>query len=488
MSDKSSADIFCATCQKNQHLFVTSLAQYTSSDPSNDSDFGLDKEYYRFRRGLEKRYPQVCESCAKNVERKIRNAEYTAKTDHLRKMTEKGRQVRTIYAQRTWLDYIDALGRWLWRVGLGSQVFWHLLGSLELLAQSPDGMSNPDGDGWLKHGASAVVEQVRDPLGNGVLLQASLATSLASAWWNPKFVQVSRGFTRQLSGLGHWYFFQALICGMRFVLPLSDVSSQNRSAQLCIHLALASLTIFFSILAPRCIRTDMTPIFGQHKPPLAPTSQPTWVEHEGREASQSFAETLGAALEETPRSALPPDVDMSAIRESSPFAASPSRRGLVDEFQDEDAMEWTPTNAQALPRALRESPRGNQPAFGAAPTQEGSRPFYFKVPEAPSCPAKKARLPAHQPVIWGSSGGNEWTQNKGVEATSRASPMVSTAEQQYTQTKTNRTNVDFANPRWHAPRQGDAEDGELADLLVKGFSLEPGKKGAGTSTRSWLGF
>lgn len=67
--------------------------------------------------------------------------------------------------------------------------------------------------------------------------------SILSAWWNPKFVQVSRGFTRHLLGFTQWYSFQGLIVFFRFlfrrVLEMDGGRAQSRGAQLSAHMVMA---------------------------------------------------------------------------------------------------------------------------------------------------------------------------------------------------------------------------------------------------------
>ncbi|KAG8675787.1 hypothetical protein FPOAC1_001780 [Fusarium poae] len=50
--------IFCTTCLKNQRLFTSSLAQYLPDDPNHPEYAELERNYYRYRKGLEERYPQ----------------------------------------------------------------------------------------------------------------------------------------------------------------------------------------------------------------------------------------------------------------------------------------------------------------------------------------------------------------------------------------------------------------------------------------------
>ncbi|CAK7263755.1 hypothetical protein SEPCBS119000_000647 [Sporothrix epigloea] len=114
--------VFCKTCLKNQHLFISSLAQYFPSDPDDPDTAELDRRYFRFRQGLEQRYPQVCADCEPRVLDRIREARYTAKTDHLRRMVDYSRQVRLTRA--TPIDAANWAGQKLWWAGLVLQILW----------------------------------------------------------------------------------------------------------------------------------------------------------------------------------------------------------------------------------------------------------------------------------------------------------------------------------------------------------------------------
>ena len=156
------------------------------------------------------------------------------------------RHVRSVYKRRTPLDWLHSMARAVWWAGLALQLLWHLKLVAGVLGQSDSGMSDPDDASiwssaleWLKRGVSLLPEDDR-------LIRASITTSFASVWWNPKFVQVSRGFTKQLSGFGQWYLFQFLICLSRYFLRGLDLSPHTRTAQLWAHLAVAGMTIFVS--------------------------------------------------------------------------------------------------------------------------------------------------------------------------------------------------------------------------------------------------
>lgn len=238
---------FCATCLKNQHLFTTSLAQYYPDDPSDPEYPTLERNYYRFRKGLEERYPQVCEDCEANVMAAIGRAEYTAKTDHLRRRVDQSRQMRNRVQRTTGLDWANTLGRGMWWGGLVFQILWHLKLASGALQIREEGMYDPDDESLPTLATKVIVWLVVFLPPPDTLIRGAFWASIFSIWWNPKFVQVSRGFTRHLLGFTQWYSFQGLIIFFRFlfqqVLEIHGGRAQSRSAQLSAHSSMAAVMI-----------------------------------------------------------------------------------------------------------------------------------------------------------------------------------------------------------------------------------------------------
>lgn len=233
--------VFCETCLKNQRLFTASLAQYLPDDPDHPDYDELDRNYYRYRRNLEKRYPQVCDDCAAKVQQRIRQAGYTAKTDHLRRMMDRSRGRKTSNKKATPLDLANVVGRWLWRGGLLAQMLWHLVYISQALEHQGNGMYDPDDASWSAKAIMVLHQSVKMLPDPDLLIQAGIAAGVLSAWWNPHFVQVNRGFTRHLVGLSQWYSFQGLIVFFRILFRnvLSIDTGRSWTAQLTAHAATA---------------------------------------------------------------------------------------------------------------------------------------------------------------------------------------------------------------------------------------------------------
>src|SRR4051812_22266979 len=82
---ESESSIFCRTCLTNQSFYVRALADYLP-----DEDDPRYKEFENalptFKKELDLRYPRCCAQCEPRVQAQIQQANYNAKTDHLRRM------------------------------------------------------------------------------------------------------------------------------------------------------------------------------------------------------------------------------------------------------------------------------------------------------------------------------------------------------------------------------------------------------------------
>ncbi|GFP58480.1 integral inner nuclear membrane protein ima1 [Trichoderma asperellum] len=295
--------IFCEKCLKNQRLFTASLAQYLPDDPSHPDYAELERKYYRYRKDLEKRYPQVCSDCAKRVEDRINQAGYTAKTDHLRRMMEKSRG-RRVPKRMTSLDVANAMGRWLWWGGLVIQIAWHLVSVsyvLEAQATSKDGMVDPDDESATK-GMISWLSYLRGFLpAADTLIRCCINTGFLSAWWNPHFVQFNRGFTRHLLGFTQWYCFQGLIIFFRYifrsVLHMQGGQAQSDRAQISAHFAMACIMGLIYSLARKSIKVDTTPLFGVTEKTVSASQMPKPTPRKKIREPKTLAEALTEALE-----------------------------------------------------------------------------------------------------------------------------------------------------------------------------------------------
>lgn len=150
------------------------------------------------------------------------------------------------------LDLISALGGWLWRGGLFAQLLWHLTYVVKALEHQDDGMYDPDDKSVLATGLEGTKVVLAWLPAEDVLIRMSIIAAIFSAWWNPHFVQFTRGFTRHLLGFTRWYSFQGLIIFLRIlfrsVVGMDGGAARSQSAQLSFHTATAGVMCFVSWL------------------------------------------------------------------------------------------------------------------------------------------------------------------------------------------------------------------------------------------------
>lgn len=150
------------------------------------------------------------------------------------------------------MDFASSVGRWLWRGGLLAQLLWHLVCVTQALERPDDGMYDPDDTSSFANALSKVQDVVSWLPDADALIRLSITAAVASAWWNPHFVQFNRGFTRHLLGFTRWYSFQGLIIFFRVlfrsVLSLDGGNARSQSAQLSAHGATAAVMCFVSFV------------------------------------------------------------------------------------------------------------------------------------------------------------------------------------------------------------------------------------------------
>ncbi|EFX06207.1 hypothetical protein CMQ_6528 [Grosmannia clavigera kw1407] len=333
-SSQESSAVFCTKCLKNQHLYVSSLAQYFPPDPDHAEYAELECKYYHFRKGLEQRYPQVCSDCEPAVLERIRQAGYTAKTDHLRRMVNYSRQVRL--TRPTYLDAAHRLGRWLWRAGLLFQALWQLGLLARCVSVSVPTAGRQEEQGFdddvvigLSDSPDAALPPSVDvslslaPLAHALLSWIAASTdrlqtlcvgaTIAGCWWNPYFVQTVRGFTKPFIGIPVWYTYQVTLVFVRVMLAAVAVrltpnthedgaQSQNvrlPPAMLGLHVFVLLFTLYLYAKAPRSIRKDMRPLFAKTADtPLTSHRQRPRTAEERADNRRRGLETLSDVLDE----------------------------------------------------------------------------------------------------------------------------------------------------------------------------------------------
>lgn len=195
------------------------LASYLPpSTDANDADY--ESQYPRYRARLEEQYPQVCEDCVPRVTERIRATGYAAKTDHLRRMMERTREIRDQKSSGSW-DWtnIPVMVGWLsWWSSLALQVVWNIIGAM---------VGTDDEDGLRAEATGATLPrclrqytQVRVVTSECATLAApmaglALSLGIVSIWWNNRLEEKWRRPGCRLVGLKDYYKLQLIVLMVR---------------------------------------------------------------------------------------------------------------------------------------------------------------------------------------------------------------------------------------------------------------------------------
>ncbi|KAI1381635.1 Ima1 N-terminal domain-containing protein [Hypoxylon crocopeplum] len=494
--------VFCDTCLRNQHMLTSSLAQFEWPDDQNSLEHvAREKKYWNLRKDLERRYPQMCAKCEPNVEKKLREASYTAQTDHLRRMMDRTRSQRRGVKKRGILDVFDYAGRWSWYLGFVLQFSWHIaiFWSLYMRQYTPTGT-----DSWIAailSGAQHFVDG-RLPLHTDQLMHWAINLGICSLPWNPRFKQTIRGFTAHYLGFKHWYTYQLLILLIRYAgLSMAQYSATKGlqiSAQLGAQLAIALLMVFIYYASGRSIRTDTTPLFQQQsKMDSSRMPQPRSESHRDQNDLGSILDEISQSLpgshaESTHRSlqgsnAYPTNTaaggfdgsydkahenglfksTFSSLHVSDPVAVEkPQPRPQPQIIQYEEEMDWTPSASQhrAFSSYNPYRVKNTNPRFSDTPIEPKAGPIWYKVPPAPITPAQRLRNPPMRPIIRESP--KEKKENF-FQNTGRGPVDMGSS------TQDSLSGIKFADPKFFAPQDNNDPRDSLSNMFASSFSISP---------------
>jgi hypothetical protein len=260
-SQEPDTSLFCSTCLKNQHLFTASLAQYdVDIDPSSPHYKENERDYYRYRNGLEKRYPQVCEDCEPKVLEQMREAGRTAKTDYLRRLMEKSRARRSAGHIRPRLLPIETIGKLLWYLGLLGHLLWHIIALVRAAQHHHPLLMEPFTRNITSLPSYSFFNGVM-LLSKASLARSSLLCSAASVWWNPKFKQMKNGFMTHIQGFGDWYKYQALLFAIRglsyFIVGTGVLADPYASSTVTAHAFILGFVTYLAIAAHSSLKVNI---------------------------------------------------------------------------------------------------------------------------------------------------------------------------------------------------------------------------------------
>lgn len=142
----------------------------------------------------------------------------------------------------------DSLGRWLWYGAFACQLLWHLSATADLLT------SDLPAEAQGRYLVRAWNFTSRFLPSTESLIRLSLQMTVLGIWWNPKFPEIVRGFSRPILGLPKWYAFQAILAVARYLFPkivqLDVERAEQATAQLAIHAFVAGLISYVSFYYP----------------------------------------------------------------------------------------------------------------------------------------------------------------------------------------------------------------------------------------------
>ncbi|KAL4930650.1 uncharacterized protein BDV17DRAFT_258253 [Aspergillus undulatus] len=388
------SDLFCAQCVRNQHLFTNALASYFP--PSDDPNYSAyEREYPKFRRNLEERYPQVCDKCEPRVKARIRQAGYEAKSDHLRRMMDRSKAGKAARKARQWnwrslLVFSGALCYW---ASVAGQLAWDMTSALPVDRPLPDA-DNPSTSPSFASRFNEMLHTLNLPSHCPVDLVPyaglSLVAGILSIWWNPKLRLKVEGRGGRFVRLGEYYQVQLIVMVVRcaFWAVLRDPSSSGLDATL--PPALHSFMIFFTILSVvisrRIVRYDTRPLvnWSEDTPTATPVRKAEISPRATTSAKQPFYTPHEHSQQRTPR--------FPVEKLATPRSAQEERHAPTPPPEVDD-MDWTPSIQHNLRPVSTAHQRDQRKATLAGPT-----PFYGSLPPAPTPPSWNLRIqPTQRP-------------------------------------------------------------------------------------------
>lgn len=386
-----SEEIFCRTCLQNQHIVATALAEH-------DYDETLPER----KAQLERQYPQVCRNCRPRVEKKLQDANYLAKTDHLRRQAIKTRQGRTGPSlKRTWRDGALFVGCCLWWASLSIEILWHLVG---LLPVSPiqDGPTSRSPIVMLACSTHSFFNREIPPdclAAFNSLEKLGLILGLISVCWHSKLSDKLHNPYLRMSGYSDYFFVQVFTLGLRTLLWW-NLQGQYRShiwggaPVSALHATFLVLTVVSTFVGAQRVQIKRTAVDFLKRSPstvvvaddrLTPTATPA---PETFRTSTHITSTFPVSKLATPYDVSEVELDLGYASASE---ADADETKSIATTTTQDEMDWTPTQPIRPLAPLR-------PMLPPAPSPYNLRssartPFHGTLPPAPQPPAHKALKP-----------------------------------------------------------------------------------------------
>lgn len=476
-SDQSADSLFCSTCLTNQHLYTRNLAEYFP-DESHPDYAKYEAGYDAYKKGLEKRYPQVCAECEPRALARMRQASYEAKSDHLRRMmdlTRRGLGWSAKVSTRRWL--LLTLGCWMWWLSVLGQGLWHMAGAAQADDITEYDYAADQRGGWSRcmlqgaNGWSVKGECQRQAV---PFVDWSLIFALLSFWWNPKLKEKMRGPYVRLYGLKEHFWLQVVVISLRAaawtLLRTSSPTSFPPHIYRALHAVMAVFILLTTITSLRVVQIDKRPrkLFDDN-------IQPLLSENERQQQQKPLTASQPASSGTFPlhmldgNEPLTPPPDDDAMSE----AGSISTESTFS--YDSNRMDWEPTQRDAR---FELTINGARPSFASqqrgqayqntAPSALGGpsnrpSPFFGTLPANPKGISPKGRQIVRPVPFMPPS--EEKKQNFFAQVMNEKTPAADRAGHEQKE-------FSLAKPRLPADFGGSQEPTGLEDLFDRVFVSE----------------
>ncbi|KAH8697164.1 Ima1 N-terminal domain-containing protein [Talaromyces proteolyticus] len=436
-------ELFCSKCIRNQQILINILGSYLPDidDPRYPA---FEKEYPRYRRNMEERYPQACENCEQKVNERLRETGYEAKADHLRRIMDRSKRSRASRRarNRNWRHIVDIAGLLGYWISIVVQLVSNVMGALE--------------------GSDAVIHRTPSPLlvafmshrsrilswigcSSQDLASFGLIPGLLTIWWNPRLHYKVEGFNGRILGLNQYYQCQLIVMATRFGLwaLLKDTDNFEPNLPPTLHAFMIFFMILTTIASRRIIKYDIRPLVEWSNTESSASQEPQ-VRNGQTKSFTTQQPVYRFPIEKlgTPR---------ETPRQNTTQLIAPDP-GI------EDSMDWTPSRPQEIhPRFVNVVQQNVQP-----PREEKS-PFYGSLPQAPRPPAWQLRNPITQKPVEKGPEPNPFHQSEtDPENIARNDPFRTTSPT---------SDVHFAPPKFFPPSDYTALTG-LENIFHQAFTIK----------------
>lgn len=347
---ESESDVFCKTCLTNQAFYVQALSNYLPDESDSQYQRLLDG-LPEYEKSLELRYPQCCTQCEPRAAARIQQANYMAKSDHLRRILHKQHD-RTRSARLRFRRLLISAAGLGYAASLLLQLCWHALASQANSQHIIPGITPVQCFRYWP-----VPSQCTHYVASFVPI--SLLLGLLCIWWNPKWQYRLSGRDGRLIGLTKFYQMQFLILILRFaawaiIQDLPAIQDRTNAVHTVAFVILSTVSVY---VLTSTVKVDTTPLVDWQKV-QAPLVRPD----QFRPPAQSDLS--------------PPASQSTSTLDIANFAAPPS--AMYEPWKpptpptEDDGMDWAPSTHDFNPQ-----PRMPKPKF------EQKNPFYGTLPAAP---------------------------------------------------------------------------------------------------------